>query len=414
MKKREIGRLFPILIALFLLTSLASAFLVFFLWKTPDNQQFEESFLAAEVAAAENQRFLSNRALIRASRHAISVKHWKQILGLSAQKLPMAPTTRDYRLFVKLAGRAASGVAGNQDFAAYLVWGELRSGKIRRAEKALDGLSLSAWPSLQAEVRIAAYLSDNDQSLEDFYLELESKSDAEFFEQVAELTRSAALTVDAALAYMEIGQPAKALELSQEALSGNRWWGNPRTPYYRGIFTGLSRIAYDAADTGTAVTWLEMGLADARERRAVFWEDLQFLGDIFWEKHRTQARADYLIKARELWYEALDTVYPESSASPPEDSWKIWLSLSVLEGSAGSNRQSEELLRDALILFPDRSEVKAAWARKHADTNPGLARRLGPKRRGPGSRSCFGDCRHAGRSKVRIAPSVRSKTLAAL
>ena len=159
-------------------------------------------------------------------------------------------------------------------------------------------------------------------------------------------------------------------------MSGNRWWRNPQLPFYHRTYSALGRLAYDAGDAEIAVAWLNVGINDGRNRRVVHWKDLQLLGDIYWEQYRMQGRSDARNQAKELWYEALAVVYPEPSAALPEDSWKLWINLSILESLEGNNRQSEALLRDALTIFPNQSEVKSAWAGKHADDNPSLAKRL--------------------------------------
>ncbi len=363
-------RLFPILFILLTLATMTAGMWMWMNLRTPRQLSFEEALFSAEIAVKVNKRLIAGWELNRASRHASSVYQWKEILKLRARLIPEEYTQPDFRPFARLAARAVSTMPGNQDLIAYHAWARLRSGSLKKAQLAVDSLHAKRWVSLKAEINTAVYLNEKKQSLDDFILRLESQTDAEFFEEAAALTQSAELTMDAALAYMGIGQASKALGLSLEIMSGKRWWQNPENLHRRGLLSALGRIAYDAGDIEKTIEWMEQGLAEGRERRMVIWEDLQFLGDVYWKSAMMQGRLDYLPKARELWQEALAIAQSEQGA------WKIWIGLSALEEAAGNHRLSEKILRDALALFPDQSEVKAAWARKHRHDNPNLAGRL--------------------------------------
>ncbi|OQX29173.1 MAG: hypothetical protein B0D92_05190, partial [Spirochaeta sp. LUC14_002_19_P3] len=366
--------LFPV--SMVFILAIISTALIFFFRQTENSQKFETLRLGAESALTEKKRLKTSMLLIRASRHAVSAANWAALLRLGFQTIPENPANRDYWIFLQLARRAARRLPGNQDIRAWLAWGELRSGKFRKAQKTAAVLPKGVWEPLQAEIRINGYFKEKEQSPDNFYLDLTTRTDAEFFEDTAELTRSAELTLNAALLNMETGRVDKALELAHELMEGGRWWRNPQTFLRHRVYSGLARIAYDADDYETAIKWLRMQIEDGREKRVLLWEDLQFLGDIYWEQYWLQGSVDLLAEARVLWYEALDIAYPNKTAAPPEDVWKIWLNLSMLEETVGMSRQSEELLRVALELFPENGEVKSAWARKHIKENPGLARRL--------------------------------------
>ncbi|RKX84382.1 MAG: hypothetical protein DRP70_13340, partial [Spirochaetes bacterium] len=60
----------------------------------------------------------------------------------------------------------------------------------------------------------------------------------------------------------------------------------------------------------------------------------------------------------------------------PADSWRLWINLAVQQAVSGDKRESRKTLTRALILFPDKNEVKAAWARNQSEDEPALARRL--------------------------------------
>ncbi len=376
MKNHKSVRFLPILIVvLILLTQSLTAYLLLFR-RTADDRKFDETMQAVEAAVLENRNLRAGWEMLQASRHAVTVMQWKQLLRSAALQLPEDAQYKNYRLLERLAYRAKNVLPDNQDVTAFLVWTQLRSGRIKKAEKTAVNLSGNVWPTLLAELKILAYLDEEDLEMEDFYRRIESDLNAEFLEEVAEITQSAVLTVDAALARMRDGETDRALELAKESISGNRWWKNLEFPFHHNLYSALGRLAYDARDTESAVTWLNTGIQDGRSRRMVYWKDLQFLGDIYWKQYRLQGRSDYRNQARKLWYEALRIVYPDLTASIPENSWKLWINLSILESTEGNNRQSEVLLRDALTIFPDQSEVKSAWAVKNADDNPGLASRL--------------------------------------
>lgn len=366
-------RILPLLSAILLLLILSLSF-VFFLLRVPDKEKLPESLLSAEMAIAANQEILASRSLLRASRYAVSVDHWMQILQLSARLLPEEPRNRDYRLFEILSLRAISAVPGNQDFIAFLAWAAMRSGDLKKAQKLSEKLTTRKWSSLRGEINLNQLLSSQSKNLKEFSLELQMHTDADFFDYVAELTESAELTLDASLAHMQTRNKSRAFELAQLLVNNNRRWNKNRN--LQGIIGGLARIAYDAGKEEEAVAWLETGLKEARNRRTVIWEDLQFLGDIYWDIYRLQGNTENREKARDLWYEALKIISETSSTDIPENSWILWVNLSTLEKIAGNTRQSQSLLRSALEFFPKKSEVKAAWARRNMRTNPNVARRL--------------------------------------
>ncbi len=363
-------------VVLLILLALSIPAYLFLFRRTADDRKFDKNMLAVEAAVSENRDLQAGWKMLQASRHAVTVMQWKQLLRSAALQLPEDARRKNYRLFRRLASRAKNALPENQDVTAFLVWAQLRSGRIKRAEKTAVNLSGNIWPTLLAELKILSYLDEQDQNMEDFHRRIKTDLNAEFLEEVAHITRSAVLTVDAALARMSDGETDRALELAKESISGNRWWKNPQFPFDQNVYSALGRLAYDAGDTELAVTWLNTGIEDGRSRRIVYWKDLLFLGDIYWKQYRMQGRSDYRNQARELWYEALRVLYPDRPTNMPKDSWKLWVNLSILESTEGNNRQSEALLRDALTIFPDQSEVKSAWAVKHADDNPGLAGRL--------------------------------------
>ena len=205
MKSRKVVHLLPILtiLLIFLVLSIASYLLLFF--RNPDDRGFNEAMLSVEIAVSEDRSFQAKLGLLQAARYAATVMQWKQLLGTAARQLPDDAQHKDYRLFAILASRARRNIPGNPDLTAFLVWAQLRAGMLKRANKTASSLSVSTWPTLQAELKIQSYLDDKDQNMEDFYQKVLSELNAEFLEEVAQITQSAVLTADAAFAYMGIG-----------------------------------------------------------------------------------------------------------------------------------------------------------------------------------------------------------------
>ena len=368
----------PLRITAILLIVMALALiLALLLTGAADGSVLDEALLSARFAVEKGDFSPARRELLRASRHALSAAHWREILRLAAALIPAEAEPSDYRLFAVLAGRAAAALPGNEDLAAYMVWGVLRTGRTPRALRYVETLRSPRWSSLRAEVRLAALSEEDSERLRSLSGGNILGMDGEYLEYAASLTESAELSVNAALLYMLRGESARASALAQEVMAGNRRWYDPETFVRRGIPGALGRIAYDAGDFRTAVSWIQSAVDDARRRRGVNWRDLQLLGDIYWEMHTLQGRSAYRDAAADAWYGAKSIALPsEVTPSPPEDSWKILINLASAEAASNSSRRAHELLTEALTRFPERSEVKAAWARANMHRNPAMARRI--------------------------------------
>ncbi len=372
------SRILPILAAILLLVALAVTLTIIFL-RAPDNRRFDESILSAEFALNDGTKSALKRELLKASRHAISAANWKDILRISASAIPEEPSASDFKLFTALAGRASSSVPGNQDFLAYWAWGMLRSDSTTKAKRHIESLSLNDWPSLRSEIKLKATIGDSTEDLQSFLGKIEERPDPEFLAQAAMLTESAELTFDAALLYMLNGKPEKAYELAGILMreDNEREWLNDETFTRRAVATALAGMAHDAGEKDEAIRWLSLRIDDSNRRRTASWESLQFLGDLYWEQFLLQGNQNYRKKASESWKSATDLItVAEDPSQLPEDSWRLWINLSVLQQSEGNVRLAEETLNQALFLFPEQNEVKAAWARNLADVEPALARRL--------------------------------------
>ena len=368
----------PLRITAILLIVMALALiLALLLTRAADGSVLDEALLSARFAVEKGDFSPARRELLRASRHALSAAHWREILRLAAALIPAEAEPSDYRLFAVLAGRAAAALPGNEDLAAYMVWGVLRTGRTPRALRYAETLRSPRWSSLRAEVRLAALSEEDSERLRSLSGGNILGMDGEYLEYAASLTESAELSVNAALLYMLRGESGRASALAQEVMAGNRRWYDPETFVRRGIPGALGRIAYDAGDFRTAVSWIQSAVDDARRRRGVNWRDLQLLGDIYWEMHTLQGRSDHRDAAADAWYGAKSIALPsEVTPSPPEDSWKILINLASAEAASNSSRRAHELLTEALTRFPERSEVKAAWARANMHRNPAMARRI--------------------------------------
>lgn len=368
----------PLRITAILLIVMALALiLALLLTRAADGSVLDEALLAARFAVEKGDFSPARRELLRASRHALSAAHWREILRLAAALIPAEAEPSDYRLFAVLAGRAAAALPGNEDLAAYMVWGVLRTGRTPRALRYAETLRSSRWSSLRAEVRLAALSEEDSERLRSLSNGNILGMDGEYLEYAASLTESAELSVNSALLYMLRGESARASALAREVMAGNRRWYDPETFVRRGIPGALGRIAYDAGDFRTAASWIQSAVDDARRRRGVNWRDLQLLGDIHWEMYILQGRSAQRDAAADAWYGAKSIALPsEVTPSPPEDSWKILINLASAEAASNSSRRAHELLTEALTRFPERSEVKAAWARANMHRNPAMARRI--------------------------------------
>ena len=370
------GRVLTILAAVLMLVALAVS-LGIILLRIPENRKFDESILSVEFARSDGSQILLKRELLRASRHAVSASNWRRILAISADSIPGNPSSGDYKLFTVLAGRASSSVPGDNEFSAYWIWGLLRSGDTAKAARHIGSIDGDEWSSLRAEIKLKTAVGDSEEDINMFLSGIEERPDPEFLAHAAMMTESAELTFDAALLYMLNGKPGKAYEMADILMRNERRWADPGNFARRGVAAALAGIAHDAGYKDEAIKWLTIRLDDTRRRRASSWESLQILGDLYWEQYLLQGNMKYRDYAGETWNEAVDIIRTaDNDFVLPDDSWRLWVNLAVLENSAGNYRLSKEILNDALVLFPDRDEVKAAWAREYWEAEPALARRL--------------------------------------
>jgi len=350
--------------------------LLFYL-RGSSEESFNERMLSAELALQNDIEAEFNRELLRASSKAASSEDWRRVLSLAARSIPINARSSDYRLFTVLAGRAASANDGNEDFLAYWLWGLLRGRNLSRVAKHAKLLSSSKWSSLAAEIRLETLPRKTEDSIKRFIAGDYSSSDPELFSRIAILTGSAELSFDAALLYMLNGEIDRAYEMAVILMSedsGARRWSDRNLPLRRNVYTALAEIALDAGYKDSAINWLSLRLDDARRRRVVSWQNLGLLGDLYWDTYSLQANSEYRDLARNAWEEALELI-GSNNGNSNDDSWRIWINLSTLEASLGNVRRSREILDEALDRFPDRSEVKAAWVRRHFNSEPALARR---------------------------------------
>jgi tetratricopeptide (TPR) repeat protein len=369
------GRNLPVLAAVLLAAALAVG-LAILLIRIPEERKFDEHLLAANLALRDGDGLSVRRELLKASRNAVSADQWTRILRISGEQTADGGTDA-FKLFTTLAGRASASLPGNEDFYAYWSWGLLRSGNITKAEEQIDFLPSPNWSALRAEIRLKSLVGDSPEDVEVYVRTLTENPDPEFLSQAAMLTESGELTFDAALLYMRQGRVEKAFEHVQLLDNGSRSWADETTFSRRGVADAMAAIAQDAGRPEDAIRWLTERVDDTRRRRVSTWESLQFLGDLHWDTFRSRGTDKARSKAGEAWTEAVGIVRAESeNGSMPEDAWRLWLNLAVLEESRGNIRESDALLEEALVLFPGREEVKAAWSMGHKDSEPALARRL--------------------------------------
>ncbi len=368
------SRILPILAAGLIMVALA-VILTIVILRIPDNRKFEESILSVELALNDESYNLVKKELLRASRHAVSSDNWRTLLKLSAASLPENPSENDYNLFTVLAGRASSSLPGLDEFSAYLTWGLLRSGDTKKAAEYLELIRDDKWSSLRTEIKLKTAVGDSEEDVQNFIKGIEDGTDPEFLSHAALLTDSAELTFDAALLYMLNGNPAKAYVLAGILMDKKRHWSSEETISKRGVETALAEIAYDAGEKNNAMEWLSRRIDDTSRRRSVSWESLQFLGDLYWDRYLLQGSPSDLKNAGRFWDDSMSIILPDRN-NLPEDSWRLWVNLAVQKESSGDSRGSREILTEALVLFPGRSEVKSAWARARSEDEPALARRL--------------------------------------
>jgi len=376
MIKRGGKHLYLLLAILLILLAFAIVISLFFL-RSSDEDNFDELISSAELALQNDSIFEFNRQLLRASKEAAVSADWMKILSLASESIPKDARPSDYRLFTLLAGRAASVIAGNENFLAYWLWGLLRSDNLSKASKHAQSLSGGKWSSVAAEIRLKTLPKNTDDRIKRFVSGDYDNSDPELFARVALLTESAELSYDAALLYMLNGELEKAYDMAlilmNEDLESTRRWSDRSLPVRKNVYTALAEIAVDAGYKDSAIRWLSLRLEDARRRRIASWQNLELLGELYWEIYNAQEKTEYRDLARNVWNEALELV---SSDNESPDSWRVWINLSTLEETTGNLSRSKEILDEALRRFPDQNEVKAAWARRHFSSEPALARRL--------------------------------------
>ena len=371
------SRLLTILaVILLFVLSLSSVFIL--LIHPEANTDFNESIITADYALKENNFLQMKKALLKASGRAVSSDQWKQILSIAAESTKNNSDISGYKLFTVLAGRASSAIPGNSDFKAFWIWGLLRSGDSTNAGEHLNILRDDKWSSLRAEVRLQLLPGQKeDQNYSDYLKAMDDKNDPEFFSTVSYLTESAELTSDAAYLYMLYANPIKAYELAELVMNNRRRWADKNTVFRFNVPLAMAEIAYDTGNIDSAVKWLEMDTADALRRRTENWEQLKFLGDLYWKKYSNTQNPEYLDMALFNWNYALGILNNGfSENSLPDNSWKIFINIAAGFKSSGRFNQSAEIMDKALSLYPECGEVVSAWARMNYKNEPALSRQI--------------------------------------
>ncbi len=375
MTNARAGRGLAILSAILTVAALGVA-ITLFLLRSLVSRRFSDAILSARFALDEQQNARVQRELLRASRSALSAEQWREILQLSLTMVSENPEESNFRFFRILSGRAAAAIPGREDFLAYWTWALMRSGKSSQALKNIERLNSDKWIPIKAELRLKSQYGDEASALDELTERLLENPDPEFFAKAAMEAESAELSFDAALLYMLNGRPVKALEQSRIVAEGKRRWASPETPLRRGVAAANARIAHDAGSPNEAIEWLSAHVNETERRRAVSWENLQYLGDLAWERHALEHRSSDIQLARESWTKGKDIVLDSNATAPADGSWRLWLNLAVLEKTEGKNRNSDAILDEALRLFPEENEVKVAWATSNFQREPAISRRL--------------------------------------
>ena len=371
------NRILPVLAAVLVSVSLA-LLVVLLVIREPEDRRFDAYLRDAEFALQNGNVREVRRTVLVASRDAISARNWQDLLSVAFRALPDNPAPGDYKLFSTVSGRAAAAIPGEERFRAWWSWALMRQGSLDRAKDAADTLENSQWHPLVAEITLKSAIGSEPEDLDGFISRINPEDDPEFLESAAALSSSAELAFDAALLYMRSGRTDRAYALVDEVMSGSRFrWSRPDMADRQGVALASSSMAQDYGDRQSAIAWLEGRMERDRERRAVGWEELQMLGDLYWESFLLQGREIYRSKASDSWREAMDIVRDASAAGlAPPSSWRLWVNQAVLEDSRGRVRESNRLLDEALILYPGSHEVKASWALEMENEEPALARRL--------------------------------------
>ncbi|MCG8452448.1 MAG: tetratricopeptide repeat protein [Spirochaetales bacterium] len=372
MKEGAGGRILPVL-AVFLSVVGAVLVLLFVLISPARDGEFADALASANLALEEEASFRYRQALTRGARSAVSVTQWRELLALAIQGIPSNPSPQDYRLFTTLASRAVAALPGNGDFLAYWTWGAQRSGQKKAEIRGLvQQIPSGKWDSLGLEIRIRDFLDQRHR--EENAPPLDSP-DPEFLEQAGHITGDLVYFIDAALLYMEMGRSQKAFDVALRVVESPTISQSFHARSRANFLGAAASIAEDSGDFMQAYQWLNLRLDEASERRAESWVDWARLGDLRWRIFRQGRNPADALGALEAW-EASAQLLEDGGGVWPESSWKLLINLATVYEYLGELRGAEEHLREALRRFPRQSEVKAAWAIKNAESQPGTARRL--------------------------------------
>ncbi len=376
MLKGSGNRILPVLAAVLVSFGLAILLVLLFL-RQPDGMQFDEAVTSAEFALESGNQSLMKRELLIASRHAVSARNWRTVLSVAARGIPTDAVPEDYKLFATIAGRSSSALPGDDELRAFWAWSLMRKGNLDNAEKTAEQLRSPKWDSMVSEITLKSVIGASPEDLDNFIALINQENDPEFLESAAHRTGSAELGHDAALLYMYTGRPEEAFGAAVEVMNGSLKWSDPDTPQRRGVQLAMASVAQDYGNRDIAIEWLLSRVNQDRERRALSWEELQFLGDLYWERFLLQGQEGDRSSASKAWKEAQSIVITAvDSGVIPEGAWKIWINQAVLEESRSKIRESRRLLDEALDFYPGKHEVMASWALEMRDDEPALSRRL--------------------------------------
>ncbi|MCL2520905.1 MAG: hypothetical protein FWE37_07925 [Spirochaetaceae bacterium] len=262
----------------------------------------------------------------------------------------LALVSGDWRPLERVSLRAAQSMQGNEEFWAFYVMALMRQGNYQRARDiAAERLLSSQFASIRDE---ALFRYSGGGDLAGLEARLNSSSDANFFEQVARDTRSAALFYNAALLHLQTANFERARSLLP-------FMGGNDIPSL-----GKALVAYDSGEWFLALNELEnptsSNLMVFNPPRGGLILSEQERIDILNNAHFT--RATLLGDLRMLMgnnFTAFES-YLQALSLNPSLSWRLWLNSVLLAERLGDNFNSVNQLEAALRFFPHQKYLTLA------------------------------------------------------
>jgi tetratricopeptide (TPR) repeat protein len=336
---------------MFFLATLVFLFLVwlfFFAFLRADN--LERLLPQVDMAISLSDFGRARSRLRNIKRYGLSEHDRMRILDRSWQ---LSLLIGNYGLVEKEAYNAARAFPHQESFWAFYIYTLLQKKEYERASRlAREHLHSAEFRALRHQAILSALNAGASNPLVAASKRLEVSTSPEYFEEMGRELQSPILFYNAAILWMTQGNTTRANALTP-------WFSSPQVPILH-----QAVMAYDLENYSLSLQLLtEDDLFPSSINGNTPAQDDIIQSLLF---SRSLLLADIHLKMNQL-HLALE-FYRQAISLMPDASWHAWLNTVLLFEKLEHNRHIQPILRDALLLFPEQSELIVAFNEREIDT----------------------------------------------